>query len=253
MNDTEVRAALQELADRVPPSEDPWAEHERRLAERSRSNRGWLAVSAAAACLLLAAGIAVPTLLNRHVPSPGRADDPVVATIGPVTVEDFGFDRLHDYWAVVERRRDPQGGLVDSVCLLPDPRWASSARPPSAEVVQRKGRCRSTPVIDEGPAQIALMYVSESMYVKPCAVEARFCPRFAVLVIATAPEVAQLEVQAFGRTATARELERTDRMALFWTVVRSGGPGLGSYRGPTFVARDVAGRIIAEVALPKGR
>lgn len=238
MNDTEVRAALQKLADRVPPSEDPWTEHERRLAARSRSNRRWLAAGAAA-CVLVAAGIAVPVLLNRDAPSPGGGPaGPSVATIGPVRIED-GVDGGFDYWGIAERRRDPLGRLTDSLCLLP------GARTHSPTEFRQDGQCRSAAVTDHGPAAI------HPAPANMCEAEVRSC-RSGGLVILTAPTVAQLEVELGGHSAPVRELGRTGQLALFqaaWPYISQ--TDLRG-RAPRYVARDADGRIIDDITF-RGR
>lgn len=237
MNDTELRAALHELAERVPLSEDPWTEHERRVAARTRSNRGWLAVSAAAACLLLAAGIAIPALLDRDGPSPNPADDLSGGTIGPMKIEgDVGDSR--NYWVIVERRWYPEGVLTDSLCLLP-----GTHSSPSPEQIRRDGRCRSAAVADNGPA--AIHPVSPHMCTKGPS-----CGRPGLLILA-APEVAQLEVEKNHKTATTvRELGRTDQLALFqatWDPAK--GFSALPASDPRYVARDADGRLIDTIRL----
>jgi hypothetical protein len=61
----QLRSALTEMAGRVPPSHDAWAEHQRRLA-RQKSRRPVLMVAAAAAVVAL---IAIPVLLLNMRPA----------------------------------------------------------------------------------------------------------------------------------------------------------------------------------------
>lgn len=233
MNDTEVRAALQELAERVPPSKDPWTEHERRVA-RSRANRRWLGVGAAAACLLLAAGIAIPTVLDRDAPSYGAGSE-----IGPVSVGDNYTDGgLAEYWVAVERSRNAQGGVIDKLCVSMAGHFGR----------RDEDRCRSAEVIDDGPALVHPMAVAQ------CDAEASkptsHCPFVQGVVIATAPEVARLDVDMGNDgVSVARELGRTDRLVLFETGLRYGSvPDLVN-KTFTYVARDTDGDVIDEVTL----
>jgi hypothetical protein len=68
----QLRSALTEMAGRVPPSHDAWAEHQRRLA-RQKSRRPVLMVAAAAAVVAL---IAIPVLLLNMRPAQVTAANP---------------------------------------------------------------------------------------------------------------------------------------------------------------------------------
>lgn len=235
--DGQVKAALAELAERLPASKDPWSEHARRMAARARTRRRWLTLQAAA-CLLIVAGVAVPIVLNRSDPAP-----PSMAQLGPVRIEDF-VDGGFDYLGTVERSWNAKGAVTDTLCLL------SGLLPrSSAEDVRRDGRCRTTRVADDGPARIHPMATAGC---DPDDVDPPGnCPMVTGVIIVTEPGVAQLEVEAVsGRSFTAREVGRTNRVALFGVgLVRSAVQNDINHDRFTYSARDADGQVIDEVTL----
>lgn len=240
MFDTQVKAALADLAGRVPASENPWTEHERRMAAHTRSRRRRFTIGAAAACVLLVAGIAVPILINRvDRPAP---PDVASATVGPVPVLEYGSnDARQELWFTVTRTEDGQGAVADSVCRRITP---VAARPQELP-------CWRIRVADDGPARIHPMATGTCLggryaIPSPCT---GLMPE--VLVIATAPDVARLDTEAAaGRTVRARELGRTDRVALFLVdVTRMKVPGFNRVGEFTHTARAADGRLIDRVTL----
>lgn len=207
--DTRLRAALTELAAHVDRSENPWDEHERRMAARTRTRRGWT-IAAAAASVLLVVAVVTPLLMTRDASSP-VADQPV-----PVPDARMGLARVVDYinggyrtlWMSVNRGKERP---TDEVCQR-ETQHASRG----GEVIQREDVvCQPVPVPDDGPARVhpmpkGICDSGDPGVITDCAMVT------GVVVVATDPDVTKLQVKADGgRSVTAREVGRTGRVALF--------------------------------------
>lgn len=244
--DTRLRAALTELADHVGRSENPWDEHERRMAARDRTRRGWTIAAAAASVLLIAA--VVTPLLTR--------DARVPVGVLPIPAPDarMGLQRVVDYvnggyrtlWMSVNRATD---GRSDEVCQR-ETQHASKG----GEVIQRDDvACQAVSVPDDGPAWVHPMPMGicdsgDPNAMTDCAMVT------GVVVVATDPSVTKLQVKAEGgRSVTAREVGRTWRVALFVAdFLHSPGEPLPDQidrQRFTYTAHGSDGRLIDEVTL----
>lgn len=242
--DTQVRAALTELAAEVPASRHAWEEHERRMAARTRARRGWT-IGAAAASVLVIAAVVTPIVLTRGAQTPitpavtDEAQPPRPGSkIGPVKVLDYINGGYRTMWVSVDR------GRTDEVCERETVHASVGG-----EEIQRDDRgCTSTPIGDNGPARIhplptGLCQTDDPSSIVDCAMVT------GVVVIATAPEVDELDVAAVGgKPVTARELGRTDELALFVADFMSTplSNEIDQQRF-TYTARDADGGVIDEV------
>lgn len=177
---------------------------------------------------------ATPT---RQSDTSAASGDP--AQLGPVGIEDF-VDGGFDYRGTVDRRRNANRTVTDTLCLVGGPSPAQSA-----EDVRRDGRCRTSTVVDDGPARI------HPMATAPCDTDrdpaGSQCPMVVGVVIVTEPSVARVEIDAVGHrsTTTTHEVGRTDGVVLFQTALRRSAV----QDRFTYIAHDADGKVIDEVTL----
>lgn len=156
-------------------------------------------------------------------------------------IEDF-VDGGFDYRGTVDRRRNANR-TVTTLCLVGGPSPAQSA-----EDVRRDGRCRTSTVVDDGPARI------HPMATAPCDTDqmpaGSQCAMVIGVVIVTEPGVARVEIEAVGHATTAQEIGRTDGVVLFQTALRRSAVQNDIDQDRlTYIAHDADGKVIDEVTL----
>lgn len=251
-SDTKVKAALTELAEELPVSEGAWAEQRRMQAARARARRRRMAVPAAVAVVVAVLAVGGTASLLSRSEDPPVAVPPVVVdvpsgfSVGPVRVAEFiELARDRTFWTYVERTPSA-GGFLDYACAkVMDRDEEFTGR---SEIVGSGHGCGKTVVGHDGPARLHPMpqVICESH--DPTVIVD--CAGPGVVVVAAAPEVARLELRAEGgATVHARELGRTDKLALFVADFRAPevAPPDGVHQRFAYTARDQNGAVIDQV------
>jgi hypothetical protein len=237
MNDLEdrLRATLHQAADTVPPSPHARAGFERRLGQR----RGRGLVLAAAAAVVVIAGVAVPVALNQDDgPTGGRTatapptTSPATTPSGDLTLsvlDEFteGGVRWQAVLTVVPAR---DGG--EQVCVGkvgPDGEEPSS---PECERVPATWPVDFGP--DSGPGMVVLtrsVLGGDALYSGPL-------PN--LLLFITAPQVTDLEVrEAYGAPVRVDEVAKAAGATVYVAYFPETHAGFG------YTAKDAAGNVLA--------
>jgi hypothetical protein len=245
-----LRTALDELAATVPPSANPVAEHNRRVAAtESRRRRPMLA---AAAAVVVIAGVVVPSALNRGdgggapvappptitatVLSPTGVDpgldDPYQSQVGePMHIRDFTENgRAWTAWAFLERTVTASGWGF-RLCLVGvptgEPVNSPTRHPHSAG-------CTPLPGWPEGQPPPKVVTRSVLGANRPSS-----GPLPGLLLFAALPEVSHLDVRAGdGTPVEVKQVLRISELALFLADFGQSSWGFG------YTAKDSAGNVI---------
>ncbi|WP_216212081.1 hypothetical protein [Amycolatopsis aidingensis] len=267
MNDLEnrLRATFTELADELPPSKDPWAEQQRRLAAGSRRGRQAVLASvgtAAAAVLVLVGAFLVPGLLTERPPRDQVAGAGPEPTSGaPPAAEDTlpyrphaGTELLAGPYPLGEVRWEGERHTVGAYYL----RYTDPNGPRGTALCVRRARA-GMPINEADPARQGTGSAGCGQAVDP----GRTAPLFQVhrlnwvdegtpvewLVLAMGPQVQRVELRNdHGALIRTTRAGGTGEAALFYATVPD--PGLRPEQ-LRYLARDATGEQIG--AGPLGR
>jgi hypothetical protein len=244
MNDLErrLRSGLGALADAVPPSEDAWAEQQRRIGPARRTVRRPLLAAAAAA--VVAGTVVTGSVLARQADQPAGPID-VPLTTGPVDPSRLPSSTLPNASA-------DRGPFDLGVFTAGSTRWRASTfvdlSGQAPQVCVTITQLMSADPAPDGPAadyppQCAPMRADEK--VESRAVSAASAPPIGPmpgrLLFLAVPQVATLTVCAGdGTPATVTELTRTEALVLYVADF-----GAATSEGFCFTALDAGGAVVA--------
>ncbi|HET9144324.1 hypothetical protein [Actinophytocola sp.] len=234
-----LRAGLAELAERVPPSEDAWAEHRRRLTARPQPDRR--PVLAVASVAVVVAALLIGSVLARsNRTAESGQSSPATASANP---SGFGAPVYPD--ASVDR-----GPFDLGVFTVGNTHWRASTfvdlsreLPRVCVVIAPINSAAPTPNDPPAPppdcAPLRGGGKLESRAVRAATVPV-IGPMPGKLLFLTVPQVATLDVCAGdGTPAAVTELARTDALVLYVADFPAG------YEGFCFTAKDSAGEVVS--------
>jgi hypothetical protein len=249
MIEERLRTALAGLADELPPSGNPLAEHHRRLAVATRARRRRPMLAATAAAVVFACGV-TPFVLTRgdgapvatpptSTPAPPPMgfepgmDDPYRSAVGdPVRLAEFtDGGQAWTAWVLIDRTL-AAGGWEHRVCVMATP----TGQPETGPV--RHPNSAGCSLAFQRPADQPQSKVeTRSMLGGP--EKPASGPLPGLLLFITVPEVSRLEVRAaYGEPVPVKQLVRIPELALFLADFGT------SYEGFGYTARDSAGNVI---------
>lgn len=258
--ETRIATALREAADELPETPAPWMELRRRQAERVRARRRTLVGLTSAAVLVPVLSIGAANVLrDRDVPRPAgpaivdggetsRETPPGTSSVGPALAAEVLNGGPEALWVYVKRSVNADGKVRDTRCGA----FARDQRTPTLADVTGEA-CSTVSVPSDAPALMRPVPHVLCQSDDPGTIVD--CDGTGVVVVAAAPHVTRLTVAAVGGAkVTARQLGRTDQVALFAAEFLDPGVSPGPAHGMasqrfTYTAYDERGAVAGQMTV----